>query len=233
MSASLCHEISSLRREIHELIEIRKNEFECRKSHELITKQDLEKVKDKILSAIQDWAAKEQADLTAISASLDNVIAGIATLDALITGFQTSPGTLSTADQAALDAIQAVSKTLVVKASAISVTPPGTPTLQSVVAGITALDSLINTFQGTPGPLAPADQTALNAIQANSNTLVAANKATPPATLVDVVASVAAIDAQIAGLQASHGPLVPSDQTSLDAIQAASKALVIASTTAK
>jgi hypothetical protein len=45
-------------------------------------------------------------------------------LDALIAGFQNSPGTLSAADQAALDQIQAASKALVAKSAAISVAPP-------------------------------------------------------------------------------------------------------------
>jgi predicted metal-dependent enzyme (double-stranded beta helix superfamily) len=77
-----------------------------------------------LMSQITDWAAQEQADLTAISNTLDTVVSGIAALDALITQFQNSPGTLSPSDQAALDGIQAASKALVTKSSAISVTPP-------------------------------------------------------------------------------------------------------------
>ena len=79
------------------------------------------------MSVITDWAAQEQADLSAISNTLDTVVAGIAALDTLITNLQNSPGTLSAADQAALDSIQAASKALVAKSSAISVTPPTTP----------------------------------------------------------------------------------------------------------
>ena len=62
---------------------------------------------ENLMSQVTDWAAKEQADL-----------------DTLITNFQNSPGTLSAEDQAALDAIQASSKALVTKATAISVNPP-------------------------------------------------------------------------------------------------------------
>lgn len=80
------------------------------------------------MSKVTDWAAQEQADLTAISSTLDTVVTGIAALDKLITDFQNSPGTLSAADQAALDAIKAASGALVTKASAISVTPPVPPT---------------------------------------------------------------------------------------------------------
>ena len=81
----------------------------------------------KNMSQITDWAAQQQADLTNISTTLDGVVAGIVTLDTLITNFQNSPGTLSAPDQAALDAVQAASKALVAKASAISVAPPSPP----------------------------------------------------------------------------------------------------------
>ena len=87
----------------------------------------MEKMEKTIMSAITDWAAQEQADLAAISTTLDNIVTGIAALDKLITDFQNSPGTLSAADQAALDAIKAASGALVSKAQAISVTPPTPP----------------------------------------------------------------------------------------------------------
>ena len=92
--------------------------------HGVATKQDLKETENKIMSAITDWAAKEQADLDTISATLDGIVAGVAALDTLITNLQNSPGTLSAADQAALDAIQAASKTLVTKSGAISTAPP-------------------------------------------------------------------------------------------------------------
>ena len=79
------------------------------------------------MSQITDWAATEAADLTTISTTLDAIVAGITALDALITNFQNSPGTLSAADQAVLDGIQAASKALVAKSQAISVTPPVPP----------------------------------------------------------------------------------------------------------
>ena len=79
------------------------------------------------MSQLTDWAAAEQADLTAISNTLDTIVAGVAALDTLITNFQNSPGTLSPSDQAALDAIQTASKALVTKSAAIVVTPPVPP----------------------------------------------------------------------------------------------------------
>ena len=57
----------------------------------------------------------------------DTITAGITNLDNLITAFQNSPGTLSAADQAALDGIQAASQALVTKADAVSVVPPVAP----------------------------------------------------------------------------------------------------------
>ena len=85
------------------------------------------------MSKITDWAAQEQADLTAISNTLNSIVQGIAALGALITTFQNSPGTLAPADQAALDAIQKQSDALVAQSAAISVAPPG-PSSQPVGA---------------------------------------------------------------------------------------------------
>jgi hypothetical protein len=56
-------------------------------------------------------------------------------------------------------------------------------TLDSIVAGVAALDTLINNFQNSPGALTPADQAALDGIQAASAALVtkaAAISVTPP-----------------------------------------------------
>lgn len=79
----------------------------------------------KIMSAITDWAATEQADLTAISTTLDGVVSGITNLDTLIQNLQS--GTLSSADSAALDAVKAASAALVTKSAAISTTAPVPP----------------------------------------------------------------------------------------------------------
>lgn len=84
----------------------------------------LTQIEGKIMSAITDWAAAEQANLTAISSTLDSIVTGVKALDDKITALQNAPGTLSPADQAALDAIQAASKDLVTKAAAISTAPP-------------------------------------------------------------------------------------------------------------
>ncbi len=95
-----------------------------------LVKTDLRvrQLEDKIMSKITDFAATTQANFTAIQTSLDGITAGIANLDALITQLQNSPGTLSPADQAALDAIQQASADLVTKAQAISTAPPASGT---------------------------------------------------------------------------------------------------------
>lgn len=98
------------------------------------------------MSAITDWATQEQASLDAISATLDGIVTGISALDALITQLQNSPGTLSKADQAALDAIQASSKALLAKAGAISVTPP---VAESMV--ISAIPDVAISLAAAPG----------------------------------------------------------------------------------
>ena len=79
------------------------------------------------MSAITDWAAAEQADLTSISSTLNAIVTGVTALDTLIENFQNSPGSLSATDQAALDAITAASAALVTQAAAISTAPPSTP----------------------------------------------------------------------------------------------------------
>lgn len=78
-------------------------------------------------SAIQAWAAAEGAVLTSASAAVTNVNTGVLALDAMLIAFNNSPGTLSPADQAALDGIMAQSKALASQATAINTTPPGTP----------------------------------------------------------------------------------------------------------
>jgi hypothetical protein len=89
------------------------------------TKHDLQETERKIMSQLTDWAATEDADLTAINANLDAIVTTVANLNAQIAAFNNSPGTLSASDQAALDAIKATSDTLVTESAAI--VPAGTP----------------------------------------------------------------------------------------------------------
>lgn len=62
---------------------------------------------------------------TAVKQHFAEIQAGINNLDTLIQNFQNSPGTLSVADQAALDEIVAASSTLATAANTVPVpTPP-------------------------------------------------------------------------------------------------------------
>jgi hypothetical protein len=81
----------------------------------------------KLMSKVTDFATAVNAAFDKLSTDLDTIKTGIAALDAAIAAFQNSPGTLSAADQAALDDIQAKSQALVVKADAIDTTPPAPP----------------------------------------------------------------------------------------------------------
>lgn len=107
---------------------------EDRQIHELLCQivcrlDKLEKTQENFMKEVQDFVAKEQADLASINAKLDSVVVGIKALDDLIQNFQNSPGTLSVEDQTALDAVSKASTDLVAKSSAIDTTPPVGPTL--------------------------------------------------------------------------------------------------------
>ncbi len=95
------------------------------------TKRDLEKLEQKLetfMSKFTDWADAEDADIAGIKDLLNGIAAGIANLDSLISAFQNSPGTLSDADQARLDAIASATSALKAQAAGISTTPPTAPT---------------------------------------------------------------------------------------------------------
>ena len=81
----------------------------------------------RIMSVITDAMDKVQANFDQITTALTGISAGIANLDQLITNLQNSPGTLSPADQTALDNIQAASGKLVAQVQAISTEAPGVP----------------------------------------------------------------------------------------------------------
>ena len=85
----------------------------------IITIDDLDKLGDRIMSAITDYTAKVQAAFDAISTSVDDIAADITQLQTTIANFNNSPGTLSATDQAALDDVQAKATALVTKIKAL------------------------------------------------------------------------------------------------------------------
>jgi hypothetical protein len=88
------------------------------------TKSDLDQLEQKIMSAITDWADKEDADLSGIKDLLNSIATGVVALEKMITDFQNSPGTLSAADQARLDTIESATQQLRSLAAGISTAPP-------------------------------------------------------------------------------------------------------------
>lgn len=80
------------------------------------------------MSAISDFAAKQNAHNAKVSADLDTINTGITNLNALIATLQNSAGTVTPEDQATLDQIEAAGAALETKADALAnVTPPTPP----------------------------------------------------------------------------------------------------------
>lgn len=78
------------------------------------------------MSAVTDFTTAVQTSLAKVNADLDVISTGITALDAQIQALQNSPGTLTPADQSALDSISAASTALAAKADAVvpAVAPP-------------------------------------------------------------------------------------------------------------
>ena len=127
------HEISPIVHAVRELVELKKAEFEWRKSHlHWVTNQDLDRLEHKIMAtvteAIAAFAAQmatyndaEDAAITALEGDVKNLADQIAAL-------QASPGAMPASDQALLDGIQARAKTIADKLAALdALTPPVIP----------------------------------------------------------------------------------------------------------
>ncbi len=82
------------------------------------------KGQEQLMSKVTDFAAKEEADITALDAKLTDIGAGVTELKALIIAFQNTVTGLTPEEQAALDAVVTASDALVVKANAIDTTAP-------------------------------------------------------------------------------------------------------------
>lgn len=108
----------------------RETEFEWIRSHlGLATKLDLKETETKIMSAISDFAAKQNAFNDRQDAAVAGVTADVQFLKDEIIKLQNSPGPISPEDQASLDALQARAEAAVVKLEALdAATPPVPPT---------------------------------------------------------------------------------------------------------
>lgn len=79
------------------------------------------------MTAIADFAAKQNAFNADVSADLDAIQAAITTLNATITTLQNSSGTVSAEDQASIDLLVTQGTALQAKADALAGKTPPTP----------------------------------------------------------------------------------------------------------
>ncbi len=116
---SLTHAVREL---VHELA------FHRSLSH-LVTKQDLKELELKLMSAIQDFAAKQNAHNDAIDTAITGLTGDVKNLNDQIAALQASSGGITPEDQILLDQIEARSAAIADKLSALdSLTPPVVPT---------------------------------------------------------------------------------------------------------
>jgi len=86
-------------------------------------------LKEKIMSAISDFAAKQNAFEDELDTAVADITNEIKTLNDLVASLQNSAGTVTPADQALLDQIQTRTQGLVAKVKALdTISPPPAPT---------------------------------------------------------------------------------------------------------
>lgn len=121
----------------------RQAEFRWFKSHwEAATKQDLREVERRIMSAISEFASKQNQFNARLGAAVDGAVGSITgltgdiqTLNDKITELQESGGQITPADQALLDELSAMGEGLATKSEALAaalaaldnLTPPKPP----------------------------------------------------------------------------------------------------------
>lgn len=129
MTKTFYNSISALTHAIRESSAQRKDEFEWLKLHsQFATKQDLENVKAQIMSAISDFAAKQDAFNSRIDAAVNGLTDDVQSLNDTIKELQNTPGAITPEDQALLDAIQTRSEGIAAKLEALdALTPPKPP----------------------------------------------------------------------------------------------------------
>jgi hypothetical protein len=123
--------ISLLTRILETDLEQRKVELEWFKSHyDLVTKQDLRKAKEQIMSAISDFGARVDAAFEKLGVAVDGVASDVAFLKEEIRKLQENPGPITPEDQAILDGIEARTVALSAKVEALDAAteqPPAPP----------------------------------------------------------------------------------------------------------
>lgn len=125
----LAEALSDVVRAVQELTKQKKTEFEWLKSHfEFATKQDLKEMEKRIMSAISDFAAKQNAFNDRQDTAIADLTADVQALNDKITELQNSPGAITPEDQALLDAIVTRGENVTAKLEALdALTPPKPP----------------------------------------------------------------------------------------------------------
>jgi hypothetical protein len=127
------HDFSSVAGAIDRLHQEINAGFEWFKSNSnFATKTDLMKLKEEIMATVTEALAAFNAQMTTYNDATDAAIGGlqgdVANLNAQIATLQASPGAITPADQATLDAIQARAKVITDKLAALDqMTPPVVP----------------------------------------------------------------------------------------------------------
>lgn len=127
--AALAEAVQHLTCKLHEILVLRTSEFDWLKSHSgLATKHDLKDTECKIMSAISDFATKQNAFNDRVDAAVTGLTDDVKVLNDKITELQNNPGPITPEDQALLDAIEARSAAIAAKLEALdALTPPVPP----------------------------------------------------------------------------------------------------------
>lgn len=129
VAEALKDEIHALWRQVRRYREVKERELDWFRSHfHIATKQDLMGMESRLMSAISDFKAKQDAFNDRIDAAVTGLSGDVTALKDEIIKLQNSPGTITPEDQASLDAIQARSEAIATKLEALdALTPPAPP----------------------------------------------------------------------------------------------------------
>lgn len=118
--------VTKIHRHLEQLIEISQSKsLAC-----FATKTDLKNTEKTIMSAISDFAVKQEAFNDRVDTAITGVIGDIKALNDLVEKLQTTPGPISAEDQASLDALEVRGDAIAAKLEALdALTPPVVPTV--------------------------------------------------------------------------------------------------------
>lgn len=96
-------------------------------SHKPVTQSDLNKLERKIMSAISDFAAKQNAFNDRMDAAVAGLQGDVKTLNDQIAALQATQGQITPEDQALLDQIEQRGDAIATKLEALDALTPPTP----------------------------------------------------------------------------------------------------------